>query len=626
MNQKITSLDAALDDLEEIISVGLWHWTAGTQEFAWSKQLYKITGQDPAIFQPTLDSTFALIHPDDREGTMTKLLGVVATQEPYEHEFRILRADGEVRVCWAKVRPVIEEDVVVAVRGTCLDVTYLREAEAQAKETEENYRYTIELSPQIPWTADRFGNVLSMGATWTRITGLPVHEALGSGWLRYTHPDDLDVAHSLLGEAQAENPAVDFRYRLRCLNGAYRWVRTRAYPRRDEQGEVIRWYGLTEDIHEQVEAEQRLRESEEHYRYTVELSPQIPWTANEHGNLTGVSSRWSEVIGMSEEEAQGQGWAAALHPDDAVWALPAWKDSLISGEPFDMRFRLRLASGEYSWFRVYARARRDEKNQIVCWYGVAEDVDEQVRTEKALKKAEERYRLATRATNDLIWDFDAATGRLEWTRSLDVFGYRAEELGTDLRWWEDHIHPEDRAAALHKVHQALSSSEQQFICEYRFRRADGSYATVFSRGYVVRDEHGRAVRTVGAMQDLSQRKAAEEKAHWGARHDALTELPNRRLFYDRLQQALACASAQGSKVGLLHLDVDHFKQVNDSFGHAAGDALLRKLASRLRQAVRSGDTVARLGGDEFAVILPGASGAEDVSKVAQTLLERMREP
>ncbi|WP_164549832.1 putative bifunctional diguanylate cyclase/phosphodiesterase, partial [Altericroceibacterium xinjiangense] len=375
------------------------------------------------------------------------------------------------------------------------------------------------------------------------------------------------------------------------------------------------------------ETEAQARETEENYRYTIELSPQIPWTADRCGNLTEISPRWSEIIGMSNEETHGLGWAAALHPDDAIWALPAWRASVLSGEPFDTRLRLKRVSGEYSWFRARARPRRDEKNQIIRWYGVAEDVHEQVRAENALTSAEERYRLATQATNDLIWDFDPATNRVEWTRSLvNVFGYPAEELGTNTAWWEDHIHPEDRAATLGCFHRALGSNEQQFVHEYRFRRADGSYATVFDRGYVVRDEQGHAVRAVGAMQDLTGRKLAEEAARWGANHDFLTELPNRRLFHRRLEQALACAAARNTQVALLHLDVDHFKAVNDTWGHGAGDELLRTLAFRLREVIRSSDTIARLGGDEFAIILGDVGDAEDLPSLVQTILDRMREP
>jgi diguanylate cyclase (GGDEF)-like protein/PAS domain S-box-containing protein len=616
-----------LDDLDPIMDFGLWYWAVGSSDVAFSHQLRKMLGLHQAGARFGLGGALALIHPEDRLRTQAKLDAVLRDRQACEHEFRIVRADGEPRVCWAKLRPIIENEAVVAVRGTCLDVTYLRKTEAQARETEEDYRHIIELSPQKPWVADSSGNVLSMGARWTAITGLPTDEALGTGWMKAVHPDDLEAATSMLSDALDRQPLIDRRYRLRTAEGMYRWVRTRGYPRKDANGEIVRWYGLTEDIQEQVEAEQSLREGEEHYRHAVELSPQIPWTADRWGNITEVGPRWLELMGMDLESTLGQGWTRALHPEDVPATYVIWSDCLETGEPLDVRYRLKHVDGEYRWVRARARPRRDDNGQIVRWYGVAEDIHDQVRGEEALSKAEERYRLATQATNDLIWDWDAATERVEWTRSLvDGFGYAIEELGTHLDWWGEHIHPDDRVATLNSFNEAVTGTTQKYVAEYRFRRADNSYATVCDRAYIVRDEHGRAVRAVGAMQDLSERKRAEEKARWGATHDYLTELPNRRLFQERLEQALACAGEMNGKVGLLHLDVDQFKQINDALGHGAGDMLLRTLASRLREVIRPGDTIARLGGDEFAIILPALGGEQDLTDLVGRLLERMREP
>jgi diguanylate cyclase (GGDEF)-like protein/PAS domain S-box-containing protein len=616
-----------LDDLEPIIDYGLWYWAAGSREVAFSHQLLKMLGHREADARLRLGGAVAMIHPDDRRSTLAKLEGVLRHRQACEHEFRIIGADGAPKVCWSKMRPIIEGETVVAVRGTCLDVTYLRKTEAQARETQEDYRHIIELSPQKPWVADSSGNILSMGARWTAITGLPTDEALGTGWMKAVHPNDLDAVASMLRDAEERQPLIDGRYRLRTADGSYRWMRTRGYPRKDANGQIIRWYGLTEDIQEQVEAEQSLREGEEHYRHAVELSPQIPWTSDPSGNITEVGPRWLELMGMDLESTLGQGWAKALHPEDVPPTYAIWSNCLETGAPLDIRYRLKHVDGEYRWVRARARPRRDATGQIVRWYGVAEDIHDQVRAEDALSKAEERYRLATQATNDLIWDWDVATARVEWTRSLvEGFGYPIEELGTHLDWWGEHIHPDDRAATLQSFHEAVDGTIQKYLAEYRFRRADGSYATVCDRAFIVRDEQGRAIRAVGAMQDLSEHKRAEAEVRWGATHDYLTELPNRRLFQERLEQALACAAETNCSVGLLHLDVDQFKQINDALGHGAGDTLLRTLASRLRGVIRPGDTVARLGGDEFAIILPQLGGEQDLTDLVGRLLERMREP
>jgi diguanylate cyclase (GGDEF)-like protein len=181
-------------------------------------------------------------------------------------------------------------------------------------------------------------------------------------------------------------------------------------------------------------------------------------------------------------------------------------------------------------------------------------------------------------------------------------------------------------SATASTRRTLASDAAQFGAEYRFRRADGSFAHVAARGYIIRDENGCALRTVGAIQDLTERQRAEEKIRWSATHDPLTELPNRLLFQERLAGAIHSAHASGTKLALLHLDLDHFKQVNDAIGHDAGDLLLKTFAQRLREVVRAGDTVARLGGDEFAVILRGVRTEAELTPLVASILERIKEP
>ncbi len=137
--------------------------------------------------------------------------------------------------------------------------------------------------------------------------------------------------------------------------------------------------------------------------------------------------------------------------------------------------------------------------------------------------------------------------------------------------------------------------------EYRFRAADNTYTTVIDRGYIARDDNGTPVRMIGSMMDLSERKGLEEQLAHQAFHDALTGLPNRALFMNRLEHALARSTRQPSQTALLYLDLDRFKVVNDSLGHEVGDQLLIAVGERLQACVRPQDTVARLGGDEFTI-------------------------
>jgi diguanylate cyclase (GGDEF)-like protein len=189
-----------------------------------------------------------------------------------------------------------------------------------------------------------------------------------------------------------------------------------------------------------------------------------------------------------------------------------------------------------------------------------------------------------------------------------------------------YVHPEDLDAMLTRMQQVLSGALPRYDAEYRIRRSSGGWLWIRARGRVVqRDKNGWALRLAGTYADITERKAAEQRLRHLAEFDALTDLPNRTLFYDRLQQAMLRA-ARGKPMALLYLDIDHFKTVNDKLGHEAGDQLLKVFATRMRASVRQSDTVARLAGDEFTIILEGVQGLGDAQAKANLLLDALRQP
>ncbi|MGV7122405.1 EAL domain-containing protein [Sphingopyxis sp. 550A] len=350
-----------------------------------------------------------------------------------------------------------------------------------------------------------------------------------------------------------------------------------------------------------------LRKSEEHYRFSVELNPQIPWVSDPQGQISEVGPRWRDLTGMSEREALGTGWTEAIHPDDLPGLLDHWALARTSADKSvpDARYRVRHRSGGFRWCRARANPRRDEDGRIVAWFGTLEDIDEQVAAERALQESEERYRLASRATNDIIWDWSHESDRIEWGNGAEqILGYPEVSGATSADWWRERIEPEDRPAVEATFERVRSGAQDSWSHEYRFRVASGGYINIFSRGFVVRGAGGVAIRSIGALLDVTAARRAEGELRWAANHDPLTGLPNRKLFGEVLERELTTAAVNGTCVGVMVLDVDGFKLLNDSFGHAAGDRLLVSVANGLRERLAPEVTIARLGGDEFAVILP----------------------
>ena len=248
---------------------------------------------------------------------------------------------------------------------------------------------------------------------------------------------------------------------------------------------------------------------------------------------------------------------------------------------------------------------------------------------RALAESEERYALALAGANDGLWDWDLRTDRLYLSaRWKSMLGYAATEVGERPAEWFALVHPSDRGAVEQAIASHLEGRSAHFESEHRVRARDGRYRWMLARGMAVRGVDGRPSRIAGSQTDITERKRTESQLQHDALHDALTGLPNRVLFLDRLEHAMRrdIRRDHHGRTAVLFLDLDRFKIVNDSLGHLAGDHLLIEVAGRLESALRPGDTVARLGGDEFTVLLEDLTDREEAELVADRMLETLNAP
>ena len=256
-------------------------------------------------------------------------------------------------------------------------------------------------------------------------------------------------------------------------------------------------------------------------------------------------------------------------------------------------------------------------------------MDDRQAAEDALRQSEERLALALRSGNDGLWEWNADPRQLWFSDCLtSLLEFDPGELGVNLATWEGLLHPDDRSRVMRTFQEHLGGLTAIYESEQRLRRKDGRYVWVLARGRVVaRDAGGRALRVIGTHIDITARKKVERRIVHMARHDGLTDLPNRARFHEALKQRLAEVKGRGHTCAVLYLDLDWFKAVNDSLGHKAGDALLCEVARRLGATVRAGDLVARLGGDEFAILqLCDADQGASAADLAQRLIEVVSHP
>ncbi len=248
---------------------------------------------------------------------------------------------------------------------------------------------------------------------------------------------------------------------------------------------------------------------------------------------------------------------------------------------------------------------------------------ERQRAEEALRESEERYALAVAGANDGLWDWHVTKNVVYFSpRWKAILGFKSREFRDRLEDWFDRVHPEDLDELKSALNEHLIQGVAHFKHEHRVRNKGGQYLWVLCRGLAVRDESGTAYRIAGSLTDISARKRAEAQLRHDAMHDALTRLPNRTLYLDRLDIALRRYHRNKDKqFAVLFFDLDRFKNVNDSLGHSIGDELLLAAAKRLQQFLRPGDTLARLGGDEFAILLNDLEGLADAQQVAERIHE-----
>ncbi|HEY6137445.1 MAG TPA: EAL domain-containing protein [Thermoanaerobaculia bacterium] len=372
------------------------------------------------------------------------------------------------------------------------------------------------------------------------------------------------------------------------------------------------------------DAEQALRSSESRYRQLIERMREGVAQVDNDGVLQLVNDRFCEMVGYGREELIGRNADFLLAYPDDLEVMKAKKRLRKRGKSDQYAVRVCRKDGTVIWLEIGGAPVFDGGGRVIGSIGVHNDVTERRLAEQALRESEARYRLMAEHSTDLI-SRSTPAGMLIYASdaSRRLLGFEPTELVGHSIY--DFIDPQD-AEEVRQLSKLIHGSHPMTF-SYRVRRKDGSltWFETMARG-VPDPATDRMVEIVSVSRDVSERKRVEEQIEYEAYHDALTGLPNRRLFRDRLTVALAHARRMHQPLGVVFLDLDRFKYVNDTLGHSVGDELLKAVAGRLKSAVREEDSIARMGGDEFTVLVGDLHVADDVVKVAQKLLETVAQP
>lgn len=493
--------------------------------------------------------------------------------------------------------------------GHCISLEVLRAA-------------ALEAGSNSVVVTDPAGTVIWVNSAFTRVTGYAAEEVIGRTprlWSSATHPQEF---YKQLWDTILAGRAWHGKIVNRRKDGNLYSEEMTILPVLSESGKILNFVSIKQDVTEHERDTELLRRSEERYRRLIANLPDVTWTSSEDGQTTYISLNVESVYGYTAEEicARGAGlWFGRVHPEDLERVSQGFQNLFSKNQSFDAEYRIQHKNGEWIW--VHDRALRTHTDNGVRYAdGVFSDITARKRAELALIASERRYR--SLFENNLSAVFRAAAGGkiLDCNPALvTMLGYQSRRELLQRSTADILCDSGEERVLLDRLASEGSLSNY----EIRLKRKDGTPVWALHNIALLPGEDGQPAVIEGTAFDISRRRRAEEELRHLAYYDAVTGLPNRTLLEDRLGKAMAAARRRKEKVALLFLDLDHFKVINDSLGHAAGDLVLNEVANRLRRWVREQDTVARLGGDEFVIVVNGVKEIGDVAVAARRVLDAL---
>ncbi len=440
------------------------------------------------------------------------------------------------------------------------------------------------------------------------------------------------VNHALRNSVRLPQPdatEIDLEVQMITLTGRVITVQSKGQVQL-ERGRIVRHVAMVQDITQRKQTEAALRASEENFRL---ITAQVPGVVFRLSLLNDGTRKYSfvsdgvrELYGVEPQAvlADSHVLQALRHPDDTQVIEADLNEAAKTGGPMLIQFRIKLADGTVKWVQIASNLlSQDETGSVRS--GVMTDITARKWAEEQLRETEARWKLALESTGDGVWDWNIQDNVEYYSNSYkEMYGYGADQAWQVADNYSDQTHPDD-ADKIHRAHQAhFSGLTPTYTSEHRVRCKDGSWKWILSRGMVIsRDPQGKPLRMIGTHTDISARKETEAKIWHQANFDSLTGLPNRRMLRHRLEQEMERCTEVGEKMAVLFIDLDHFKEVNDTLGHDKGDILLIEAARRILERVRQEDTVARMGGDEFTVLLGNATDNARTARIVEGILGAM---
>ncbi len=564
-----------------------------------------------------------LIHPDDQSRAIESLHRTIQGGPGAKDPFfaRVRHADGR----WLPIELVAnnlsDDPAVGGIVMTMRDIADRDRADRLQADAEAGYRRIVETAEEGVWTFDANLITSFVNRRMAEMLGLTPEEMVGTSVFAFQDAEEQARAYQIIQKSAADPVAQRHEVKFKHRDGHDVWTRCSASPILDIDGRFEGIVSLVTDITEQREIEALLRYNETRLTTLFEVSSDIMAILEPDGHWH-ASPAGTRILGYPIGWDPEGGIISLVHPDDVEDAARALEEVMqgTRGKHEPARVRLRHIDGHYLWFDCTAENQIDNPtvNGLII---IARDVTDQKTAEDAQREAEMRFRAAFERSplgialinldGDII-DANAAfsemAGRTE-----------AELIGVDLTLL---VHPEDRERIVAEGAARVLGERDTPPSPGRLLHADGQVVWMMSDVSMVSAPDGTPEYTIVLAADITASKELEHKLEYQAFHDPLTNLANRALLRDQMELAWERRTEPG-RLALLFVDLDRFKQVNDTRGHEAGDELLILVARRLLGSVRGGDKVARFGGDEFVVVCEDVAGRDEAVRIAGRIRESL---
>ena len=448
------------------------------------------------------------VHPDDLARVIEARKKSIDMGQIYEIEHRCRRADGVYR--WFQVRglPVRDaENKVTAWYLLLTDIEDRKRAEEALHARELDARSLLDNMPGFLGRHSPDGTHEIINRPFLQYLGKTLEEMQKWKTSDVIHADDLARVIEVLRNAISTGQPFDFEYRLRRFDGVYRWFQARGIPVRNVEGHIIHWNALVTDIDDRKKAEEALQSSQRDLSLMIDAIPGMIHTARPDGSLDYFNRPWLEYMGCSLSDIEGWNWTARIHPDDLPGIVDKWRACVASGENFEHETRVQRGDGQYRWMLHRKVALRDERGNIVRWYGTSLDIDDRKRAEAQVEQAYLRLAEAQRLSKTGSFITDLTADRHDWSEeTFRIFEFDPASKVT-VKLIRDIIHPEDLASFDAMIARAMTGADVDFV--FRILTSRGAVKHIRGMARIIVQNLDQPL-FIGALQDITDSKVAEE--------------------------------------------------------------------------------------------------------------------